>query len=274
MVSDAGRDDTLVQVEGQVAWITLNRPEVRNALLLEQRLYLIGLFDRLSADRGVRAIVLTGNGDTFCSGADLSVAATSPESEGGEPERIVGDLSRRVQHGAQRLIAAVLDCQKPVIAAVRGTVAGMAVQLVLACDLVLAADNATFFEVSVVRGLIPDAGAAYLLARLVGPQKAKQLFFFGDRVPASAALELGLVNAVVPASELDETAKEWAARLSTGPTRAIALTKWLVNRSMDTDRTGSFDDEAMAVELNARTSDSEEGINAFLERRPAEYRGW
>jgi 2-(1,2-epoxy-1,2-dihydrophenyl)acetyl-CoA isomerase len=274
MGAETGREDTLVRVEGQVAWITLNRPEVRNALLLEQRLYLIGLFERLSADRGVRAIVLTGNGDTFCSGADLSPAATSPESELGAPERIVGDLSRRVQHGAQRLIAAVLDCQKPVIAAVRGTVAGMAVQLALACDLVLAADDATFFEVSVARGLIPDAGAAYLLARLVGPQKAKQLFFFGDRVPANVALELGLVNAVVPALQLDETAQAWAARLATGPTRAIALTKWLVNRSMDTDRTGSFDDEAMAVELNARTSDAEEGIIAFLEHRPAAYLGW
>jgi 2-(1,2-epoxy-1,2-dihydrophenyl)acetyl-CoA isomerase len=273
MGSEPGRDDTLVRVEGQVAWITLNRPEMRNALLLEQRLYLTGLFDRFSADRGVRAIVLTGNGDTFCSGADLSVAATSPESEGA-PDRIVGDLSRRVQHGAQRLIAAILDCQKPVIAAVKGTVAGMAVQLALACDLVLASDDATIFEVSVLRGLVPDAGAAYLLARLVGPQKAKQLFFFGDRVPAGAAFELGLVNAVVPGAELIETAGAWADRLATGPTRAIALTKWLVNRSMDTDRTGSFDDEAMAVELNARARDSEEGINAFLERRPAEYLGW
>lgn len=268
------RDDTLVKVEDQIAWITLNRPESHNAMTLVQRLYLTDLFGQLSADRDVRAVVLGGTGSNFSSGADLRPDPPSGAARTAGPEQVVGDLRRRVRTGAQRLIEAILDCEKPVIASVRGTVAGMAVQVMLACDIVLAAEDARLWEVFAKRGLVPDAGATYLLPRIVGLQKAKELLFLGEAVPAAKAEQLGLVNAVVPNEQLDAVTAEWAARLAAGPTRAIALAKGLLNRSLDTDRTGALSDEAAAVEMNSGAQDSQEGINAFLERRPPDYRGW
>jgi len=186
---------------------------------------------------------------------------------------VAGDVARTIRLGAQRLIGAVLDCEKPVIAAVNGTAAGLGAHLALACDLVLAADSAKFIEVFVRRGLVPDGGGAYLLPRLVGPQRAKELMFFGDALGAADAERLGLVNRVVPDGELDKTAREWAARLAAGPTRALALTKQLVNASLDADRTTAFAAEAAAQEINMTTADAQEGVKSFTERRAAAFRG-
>ncbi|HEV7720166.1 MAG TPA: enoyl-CoA hydratase-related protein [Iamia sp.] len=260
--------------EGGVAWITLNRPEVGNAITSDQRDRVIELLAAASSDLAVRAVVLTATGKAFCSGADLRASRTPPPRPEGAPERSVGDISRTIRDGAQRLVAAVLDCEVPVIAAVNGTAAGIGAHLAFACDLVLAADTASFIEVFVRRGIVPDGGGAYLLPRLVGPQKAKELMFFGDKLPAADAERIGLVNRVVPAAELEATAAEWAARLAAGPTRALALTKALVNRSLETDRAGAFADEAVAQELTMHTTDAQEGIAAFVERRDPTYRGW
>lgn len=268
------RDDLLVHKDRGIAWITLNRPALRNALTLEQRVYLADLLGRFSGDRSVRVVVLRGAGPSFCSGADLRPEAIAEPAADGGPERVVGDLRRRVHHGAQRLVEAVMDCEKPVIAAVHGAVAGMAVQLVLACDIVLAADDTRLLEVFVQRGLVPDTGAAYLLPRLVGVQKAKEILFLGEAITARSAQSLGLVNAVVEPDRLAQVTEEWAERLAGGATRAIALTKWLVNRSLDTDRIGSFEAEATAVELNAASHDAQEGLTAFVEHRPAQFVGW
>ena len=171
------------------------------------------------------------------------------------------------------MIAAVLDCEKPVLAAVNGTAAGVGVHLALACDLVLAAEGASFIEAFVRRGLVPDGGGAYLLPRLVGPQRAKQLLFFGDALPAAEAERLGLVNQVVPAEELQKTALEWAERLAAGPTRALAMTKQLVNASLESDRTAAFAAEATAQEVNMTTSDAQEGVRAFVGRRSPRFEG-
>jgi 2-(1,2-epoxy-1,2-dihydrophenyl)acetyl-CoA isomerase len=152
--------------------------------------------------------------------------------------------------------------------------AGGGMHLALACDLVVAAEEAKFIEVFVRRGIAPDAGGAYLLARLVGPQRAKQLFFFGDDVPARDAERIGLVNLVVPRADLDKTVGEWAGRLAAAPTKAIAVAKWLTNRALDTDRAGSFWDEAYGQELVSGTEDSKEGLRAFAERRSPEFKGW
>jgi 2-(1,2-epoxy-1,2-dihydrophenyl)acetyl-CoA isomerase len=179
-----------------------------------------------------------------------------------------------IRLGAQRLISAVLDCEKPVIAAVNGTAAGIGAHLAFACDLIIAADTAKFIEVFVRRGIAPDGGGAYLLPRLVGPQKAKEMIFFGDDMSAADALSIGLVNRVVPEAELENAAGEWAARLATGPTKAISLAKWLINRSLETDRQGAFDDEAWAQELTILTTDAGEGMKAFAERRQPEFRGF
>ncbi|MEV6538586.1 enoyl-CoA hydratase-related protein [Streptomyces sp. NPDC051665] len=258
--------EVVYTVSGQVAYITLNRPEALNAITPAQRDRLITLLGEASADPSVRAVVLTGTGRGFCAGADL-------RGGGSSGERIAGDVARTIRQGAQRLIAAVLDCEKPVIAAVNGTAAGLGAHLALACDLVLAAESAKFIEVFVRRGLVPDGGGAYLLPRLIGPQRAKELMFFGDMVTAADAERLGLVNRVVPDEELEKTARDWAERLATGPTRALALTKQLVNASLDSDRTTAFAAEAAAQEINMTTEDAREGVASFVERRSPEYRG-
>ncbi|WP_079077010.1 enoyl-CoA hydratase-related protein [Streptomyces sp. Root369] len=253
-------------VDGQVSYLTLDRPEVLNALTPGQRDLLIELLGQASADPDVRAVVLTGTGRGFCAGADLRGAS-------GAGERVAGDVARTLRLGAQRLIAAVLDCEKPVIAAVNGTAAGLGAHLAFACDLVLAAESAKFIEVFVRRGLVPDGGGAYLLPRLIGPQRAKELMFFGEALTAREAERLGLVNRVVEDEELTKTAREWAGRLATGPTRALALTKQLVNASLDSDRATAFAAEAAAQEINMTTEDAQEGVASFVERRSPEYRG-
>lgn len=250
----------------QVAHLTLNRPDSLNALTPAMRDELIDRLAEASAAPDIRVVVLTGRGRGFCAGADLRGGGT-----GGD--RLPGDVARMLRRGAQRLIAAVLDCEKPVIAAVNGTAAGLGAHLAFACDLVLAAESARFIEVFVRRGLVPDAGGAYLLPRLLGPHRAKELMFFGDAVPAADARRLGLVNRVVPDGELEKTAREWAARLASGPSRALALTKHLVNTSLESDRATAFAAEAWAQELNMATEDAQEGLRAFAERRAARFRG-
>ncbi len=263
------------ELRDHVLWLTIDRPSAGNALTPANRTVLIDAFAAADRDPGVRAVVVTATGDRmFCTGADLRAAQPELPRPPGAPDRIAGDVARGIRVSAQRLIAAILDCEKPVIAAVNGTTAGLGVQLALACDFVVAADTARFIEVFVRRGLVPDSGAAYLLPRLVGVHRAKELLMLGDDVTAQRAHEIGLVTRVVPAQELMAEVTALAARLASGPTRALALTKWLVNRSLDGSRSAAFDDEAIAQDLNMHTADGQEGVRSFVERRPAEYRGW
>ncbi len=275
MTDERPLDDQLTAHEdGGVLRLTLNRPEAANAVTPDQRDRLIELLADAGARVEVRAVVLTATGKHFCTGADLRHSRPGPARPEGAPDRVVGDVSRMIAEGAQRLMTSVLDCPKPVIAAVNGTAAGIGAHLALACDLVIAAEEARFIEVFVRRGLVPDGAGAYLLPRLIGLQKAKELMFFGDAVSADDAERLGLVNRVVPAADLDKVAGEWAARLAVGPTRALGLAKGLLNRSLDGDRTTSLRDEALAQELNMTTHDANEGVDAFVERRDPDYRGW
>jgi 2-(1,2-epoxy-1,2-dihydrophenyl)acetyl-CoA isomerase len=278
-VGDKALDEQVLhRVEDRVSWITLNRPEVRSAITPDQRERVITLLEEASADLGVGAVVLTATGEGFCTGADLRAGRSGPGARPakpeGAPERVMGDAARMIRRGAQRLVAAVLDCEKPVIAGVNGTAAGIGAHLAFACDLVVAADGARFIEVFVRRGISPDGGGAYLLARRVGMQKAKELVFFGDDLSASEAERVGLVNQVVPAARLEQVAGDLARRLATGPTKAIAMAKWLLNRSLDSDRATAFDDEAWAQELVVGTADSREGIAAFVERRDPKFQGF
>jgi 2-(1,2-epoxy-1,2-dihydrophenyl)acetyl-CoA isomerase len=268
-------DPVLRRVEDGVAWITLNRPEAGNAITAAMRDQVIVWLEEASADLAVRVVVLTGAGEKgFCTGADLRSQSTGPARPPGAPDRAIGDAARLIRTGWQRLVGAVLDCEKPVIAVVNATAAGGGMHLALACDLVLAAEEAKFIEIFVRRGIAPDAGGAYLLARLIGPQRAKELFFFGDDVPAREAERLGLVNRVVPRAELPALAAEWAARLATGPTKAIGVAKYLTNRALESDRTTALWDEAVAQELVTGTEDCKEGLAAFAERRPPVFHGW
>ena len=257
-----------------VARLTIDRPEAKNALTWDMRDRISQLFEQASVDVRVRAIVLTGTGGAFCAGADLRRPQPSPPRPEDAPDRVPGEVASLVARGWQRLAVSVLDCDKPVIAAVDGVAAGGGAQLALACDLVLASARARFVEVFVDRGIVPDAGAAYIVTRLVGPQRAKELFFFGDELDARSAQAWGMVNRVVAEDELDRVVGDWASRLARQPTVAIGVTKSLVNRSLDSDRITALREEATGQEVVQATHDAREGVRAFVERRDPDFRGW
>lgn len=260
----------VIDSEG-VRRITLNRPDSANALRPEDRDAVIDALRGADTESAIRVVVLAAEGRHFCSGADVKSLARGRSSGS---EKRVGDAMRRIAGGAQTLIATILDCSKPVVAIVQGPAAGIGAHLAFAADLVVAAEDASFAESFVRRGLVMDGGGAYLLPRRIGMQKAKEMAFFGDRVPAAEAFTLGLVNRVVPAAELDAAAAEFVDRLAAAPTSAITLTKKLLNDSPDTDRSGSYLAEAMAQELQSYAQDSTEGVRAFVERRSPEFRGF
>jgi 2-(1,2-epoxy-1,2-dihydrophenyl)acetyl-CoA isomerase len=275
--------DLLYRVADGVAWIRLNRPEAANALTPGQRDAIIGLLRDCDEDRSVRAIVLGATGRHFCGGADLRIdrpeldrpELDTPELDTGVTQHAATAMvMKTIAYGAHRLVTALQDCQKPVLASVQGTAAGLGVQLALACDLVLMAEEASFIEVFVRRGLVADGGAAYLLTRLAGLQRAKELMLLGDRISAAQAREYGLVTDVVPGDRLEARTAELAATLARGPTVALGLMKRLANRALDGDRTGALFDETLAQELAVNSADGRAGVAAFAERRPAEFRGY
>jgi len=269
-------DDLVRRIDNGICWITLNRPEAGNAMTQFMRDRIAEWVTDASADLFVRAVVISAAGDrAFCTGADLRGGRLPPRPKpDGAPDSVVGEGSRMIRDGWQRLVSSILDCEKPVIAGVNGTAAGGGMHLALACDIVVMAEEAKFVEVFIRRGIAPDAAGAWILTRLVGIQKAKELFFFGDDVPAAEAHRIGLVNRLVPRAELQATLEELAGRLAAGPTKAIWIAKWLTNRALDVDRATSLHDEAMGQELLISTLDSKEGVASFVERRPAEFKGW
>jgi len=269
-------DELLYGVEAGVASLTINRPEAGNALTPDLRNQMIAALAEASEDLNVRVVVLAAAGGRhFCTGADLRAPQPpGPAKPEGAPDRPPGYVARMLATGSQRLVAAILDCEKPVIAAVAGTAAGIGAHLALACDLVVASEDARFIEVFVRRGIVPDGGGAYLLPRMTGLHKAKELVFFGDDLGAAEAERLGLVNKVVTADELDAAVAEWANRLAAGPTVALSLAKRMLNRSLDSDRATAFAEEAAAQEITMTSHDAQEGVASFVERRPTEFKGW
>jgi 2-(1,2-epoxy-1,2-dihydrophenyl)acetyl-CoA isomerase len=276
VTDDANVDEELqARLENGVLWLTINRAEKGNAIPYYVRDRLIRHFEDAHLDLAVRAIVLTAAGDRhFCTGADLSVPQPAAPKPEGTPDRVVGTGINMMRRGFETLMQRMQDCEKPVIVALNGTAAGGGSMLTLAADLVIAADNAKIIQVFVRRGLIPDGGVAYLLPRLVGLHKAKELVFFGDDLSAADAAQLGIVNKVVPAAELQATAKEWAERLASGPTKAIGWSKKLLQDASELSRRDLLEEEAMLVEINTMTEDSGEGVASFRERRAPEWKGW
>ncbi|HTR70653.1 MAG TPA: enoyl-CoA hydratase-related protein [Mycobacteriales bacterium] len=268
-------DGLIVERSGGIVTITLDRAEAFNALDYVVRNAMVAALREASEDLAVRAVVLTGAGDkAFCTGADLRVPMPTPPKPEGAPERAQGDVSRGIATGWQAAVTAVLDCDKPVIAAVNGTAAGAGMHLALACDIVVMSEHAKFVPVFVRRGIAPDAAGAYLLTRLIGPARAKLLYLFGDDVPAAEADRLGLVSRLVPPKEVMPTARALAERLAAGPTRTLAMTKQLVNRALDVDRETALREETWAQELVMTTEDANESVRAFVERRDPTYKGW
>jgi 2-(1,2-epoxy-1,2-dihydrophenyl)acetyl-CoA isomerase len=269
-------EELTARLENGVLWLTINRADKGNAVPYYVRDRLTQHFWAAHADLEVRAIVLTGAGERhFCTGADLSVRqpAGKPKPDGA-PEMTVGGATNMMRLGFQRLMQAMLDCQKPIIVALNGTAAGGGSMFVLAADLVVAADTAKIIQVFVRRGLVPDGGVAYLLPRVVGLHKAKELIFFGDDLSAADAERIGIVNKIVPAADLEATTKEWAERLASGPTMAIGWAKKLLHDASELSRRDLLEEEAMLVEMNSHTVDSGEGVASFRERRQPEWKGW
>jgi 2-(1,2-epoxy-1,2-dihydrophenyl)acetyl-CoA isomerase len=269
-------EELLTRLENGVLWLTINRADKGNAIPFYVRDALIDAFRNAHWDLEVRAVVLTAAGEKhFCTGADLSVPQPQRGTRPPEaPERVVGSAVNMMRAGFQQLMQAMQDCEKPVIVALNGTAAGGGSMLTLAADLVIAADTARLIQVFVRRGLVPDGGVAYLLPRIVGMHKAKELVFFGDDLSADDAATLGIVNKVVPAAELQATAKEWAERLAAGPTKALGWAKKLLHDASELSRRDLLEEEAMLVELNSSTVDSQEGVASFRERRPPAWKGW
>lgn len=247
--------------------ITIDRADVGNSLSPLARDALADAF--LSADRdpAVRAVLLTAAGSLhFCTGAGLS-ADSRPA------ERRPGDIARLLQQGWQRLIGAILDCAKPVVAAVNGTAAGAGASLVLASDLVVMSETARLIEPFVARGILPDSGAVFLLTRIVGLRRATELLMLGEPVDAARCEQLGLVNRVVAAEAVYPTALELARRLAAGPTVMLSLTKRLLAVSSESGRDRAFTEEAWAQEIVSTSHDLQEGLRAFAERREPRFRG-
>lgn len=267
-LSEPPIDTVLTSFADGIMRITLNKPDAANAISQDQREHLIALFEQADNDPAVRVIVLAANGRHFCSGADVRAMAGKMAAP-----RLPGATIRTMMQGAQRLIAAVLDCGKPVVAAVQGPAAGMGCHLALACDMIVATQNASFSQPFVLRGLSLDAAGAYLLPRRLGLQKAKEMAFLGDKISADDGKTLGLVNIVASEAEFAGEVDKLAARLASAATMAISLTKRLLNGSLDQDRNTAFLAEAMAQEIIGTTDDVKEGVASFLEKRPSNFKG-
>ncbi|MFI5287534.1 MAG: enoyl-CoA hydratase-related protein [Candidatus Dormibacteria bacterium] len=245
-----------------VLTLTLNRPEVLNAItpaLLDEVTHVLR---DAAMGRSVRAVIITGSGRGFCSGQDLRAAASGEGLD-------VGAVLRDHYTPA---IRAIRSMDQPVIAAVNGVAAGAGFSLALACDMRVAAESATFVQAFVRIGLIPDLASTYFLPRLIGPARAAELTMLGDTVDAARALELGIVNRVVPDSELAPVANELASRLAKGP-RSIGLTKRALELSHENDLEAQLAVEERLQTEATNTSDFAEGVRAFLDKRRATFTG-
>ena len=255
----------IVEHSGGVVTVTMNRPERKNAANGTMWRELQAVFEDVAADRAVRALVLTGAGGAFCSGADLS----DPSDVAGRP----GDPYLVQMRALSDVALRLHRLPKPTIAKVGGVAAGAGMSMALGCDLVVASESARFSQIFTKRGLSIDFGASWLLPRLIGLHKAKELAFFADILSAAEAEAFGLVNRVVPDGELDGFVDDWARRLAEGPTLALSMTKTLLNNSMAASMDQALEDEARAQSINFGTRDTREALTAFVERRPPSFEG-
>lgn len=257
-----------IALAGGVLALELQRPAKRNAL---DDTIMVGLIDAIEAagrDEAVRVIVLRGQGDHFCGGADI----VARNSGGGERPR-VGSIQRRVPSTAHRLIPLLLSTQTPVVCRVQGWAAGIGFQLALAADFTVAADDATFWEPFTARGFTPDSGATWLLPRLVGTARARELLILGRQLTGTEAAKWGLVHRAVSGDVLDDEVDALIEQLGNGPTVALGFTKWLLHAAQSTTLSEQLQNEAFALELSSRSTDFREGMAAFVEKRPPDFTG-
>lgn len=253
----------LYDVKDRIATLTLNRPERLNALGDTLRDDLYDAVNTATADPGVGVLVITGAGRGFCSGGDVKTMGSRPEPSPTEKFAPLRD----------RIILAMRDCPKPIIAAVNGAAAGAGMNLALACDIRVASSAAKFSQAFVKRGLHPDWGGTYFLPRIVGMGKACELIFTGDSIDAAEALRLGIVNSVVaPEALMAETIK-LARKIADGPAVAIQLAKRALYHNLDGDLRGALEFETFAQNISKDTEDAKEGAKSFVEKRPPVFHG-
>ncbi len=261
----ADPETILVERAGGVVTITLNRPERKNAGNKQMWLELLAVLGELSHQAEDRVLVLTGAGGAFCSGADIA----DPSGVSGKPAE--PHLVRMRLFGQTML--ALHDLPKPTIAKVRGIAAGAGCSMALQCDLVVASDTARFSEIFSRRGLSLDGGSSWLLPRLVGLHKAKELAYFAEVLSAEEAAAHGLVNRVVPDAELDAFVDDWAGRLAAGPPMAMSMTKRLLNSGSLVSMAQAIEDESRCQTVNFATADTAEAMRAFAEKREPRFEG-
>ncbi|MFN0087163.1 MAG: enoyl-CoA hydratase/isomerase family protein [Blastocatellia bacterium] len=257
-------DRMLVALENGVKRITFNNPMRRNSIDFDTIERLTEAI-RQSAEDGTRVIILTGTGDSFCAGADLQSLG------GGGIDDY--DVTESLRKGINPGILAMRALPIPIIARVHGHAAGVGCNYALASDLIIASDQAFFGQVFIKIALMPDGGGTYFLPRLVGYNKAFELMALGDPISAQEALDLGLINRIVPADDLDKVVDALAARLAAAPAIAIAKIKHSLQRNLESDLAAALDFEAVNQGDCFRSSDFKEGVAAFLQKRRAVFTG-
>ena len=263
--SDPG---VLIDVADGVLRIRLDRPERKNALSIEGIALVVDALEAAATDEGLRAVSIGTTGPDFCAGADWVASNTK---DGPRPR--TGSIQRRTPVQAHRLIQLLMEVQLPVVCAVRGWAAGLGCQIALAADFTVAADDSRFWEPFLDRGFSPDSGATWLLPRLVGVARAKELLLLGRKLSGAEAAEWGMIHRAVPAAELDATADALVERLATGPTVAIGITKRSIHRALEGSLAEALETEANGLELTSRSPDFKEGLAAFRESRQPRFEG-
>ena len=255
-----------LSLRDQVAWITLQRPAAFNALNLVCMKELFDVANRISSDRGVRAVVITGAGEkAFCAGGDVAGFAADPA----DVQRLLKEMTGYLHSAISRL--AWMDA--PLIAAVNGVAAGAGLSLVACFDLAIAADHAKFTSAYTHIGLSPDGSSTYFLSRLLGTRRAMELFMTNRTLTAAEALDWGLVNRVVPAAQLQEEAGKLAAQFAQGPTRAYGGIKKLLMMAPNDTLESQLEREARQIGELSVTEDGIEGVRAFVEKRKPRFTG-
>jgi 2-(1,2-epoxy-1,2-dihydrophenyl)acetyl-CoA isomerase len=245
-----------------IVTVTLDRPAKKNAFNGVMWDELLATFREIGASSADRAVIITGAAGEFCSGADLSGGGGQERQHQLAAMRHVGDVALALHRLPQ-----------PTIAKVRGVAVGAGCNLALGCDLVVASENARFSEIFARRGLSIDFGGSWLLPRRVGLHKAKELVLLADIISAADAEQMGLVNRVLPDDQLDAFVDDWARRLAAGPPIALAMSKRLLDNSMNVTLEEALDDEGMAQTVNFGTKDTIEAMMAFVEKRTATFKG-